>query len=101
MLTLQTGRYLIQCVRDRAKGKKLPDGVGYLNMVPEILGKTSSPAITASEVGDLSFIAEAFDVTTANFAVEAAKAYEGLLAKGLSDNDAQLKCGTQARVAAI
>jgi acyl-CoA oxidase len=87
---------LIGCVRDRAKGKKLPDGVGYLNHVPGILTKTCS----YSDLSDLSAIVEAFDVTTANFAVNAAKEYRELLSKGLSEDDAQLKCCVQKSAAA-
>lgn len=96
VLTLQTGRYLISCVRDRTKGKKVPDGVGFLNEVPAILTKTCS----YSDISDLSAIAEAFNVTTANFAVNAARAYQELLAKGLSEDDAQLQCGVQKSAAA-
>lgn len=96
MLTLQTGRYLISCVRDRTKGKKVPDGVGYLNQVPEILTKTCS----YHDISDLNAIMEAFDVTTANLAVNAAKEYQELLTKGLSEDDAQLQCGVQKSSAA-
>lgn len=96
VLTLQTGRYLISCVRERAKGKRLPDGVGYLNQIPAILTKTCSYA----NIADLAAIAEAFDVTCANLAVMAAKAYQELLAKGLSEEEAQLQCGVQKSAAA-
>lgn len=96
MLTLQTGRYLISCVRDKGKGKRLPDGVGYLNQIPAILSK----ACTHADISDLNVIGEAFDVTCANFAVAAAKAYQELLAKGLSDDAAQLQCSVQKSTAA-
>lgn len=91
VLTLQTGRYLIGCVRERAKGKKLPDGVGYLNHLPTILTKTC----TGNDISELNTIKEAFYVTNANLAVAAAKAYQEQLAKGLADDDAQLQCGLQ------
>lgn len=96
VLTLQTGRYLINCVRDRARGKKLPAGVDYLNHIPGILTKSCS----FGDISDLSAISEAFNVTCANFAVNAAKAYQELLSKGLSEDEAQLGCGVQKSAAA-
>lgn len=96
MLTLQTGRYLISCVREVAKGKKLPDGVWYLNQLPQILTKTCSN----SDVSEIDTIKEAFGVTAANFTIQAAKAYEGLVAKGLTEDEAQLECGVQKAAAA-
>lgn len=96
VLTLQTGRYLINCVRDRTKGKKLPDGVDYLNHIPGILTKTC----TYGDISNLATIGEAFDVTSANLAVNAAKAYQDLLSKGLSEDEAQLQCCAQKSVAA-
>lgn len=95
-MTLQTGRYLISCVRDITKGKKLPDGVGYLNHIPEILTRVCKHP----DVGDFKVIGEAFDVTCANFAVAAAKAYQEQLAKGLSEDEAQLQCGVHKAAAA-
>ena len=96
VLTLQTGRYLLGCIRDLSKGRKLPDGVGYLNQVPSILTKKC----TYSDLGRLDCISEAFDVTCANFCVASAKTYQALLAKGLSDEDAQLQSGAKKFIAA-
>lgn len=99
VLTLQTGRYLINCVREKMNkggGKKLPSGVSYLNDIPLILKKTCAH----SDISDLSCIGEAFCVTMANLAVAASQAYQDLLTKGLSEDDAQLQCGVQKFAAA-
>ena len=96
-MTLQTGRYLIGCVRERtSKTKQLPAGVDYLNRLPGVLTRTCS----TDDLGDLITIGEAFDVTCANLAVTAARAYQEQLAKGLSEDEAQLQCGVQKAAAA-
>jgi acyl-CoA oxidase len=84
VLTLQTGRYLVGCLRDLKKGKTLPKGVGYLNGIPSLLSKSCG----ARDVGQLEVIQEAFDVTCANLVLQVGKAVEEYMSKGIGQDEA-------------
>jgi acyl-CoA oxidase len=62
VLTLQTGRYLLTCFKAAVKDKKtLPEGVSFINKIPEIL----SAKISGDPVS-LENIEKAFDSVSAN-----------------------------------
>lgn len=87
ILTLQAGRYLVNCFRDAKSGKKLSAGVGYLNYLPSILTKKCS-ARTADELLNLDFIGEAFDVVSANLVKKVGEDFESCLAQNMSSDTA-------------
>lgn len=78
VLTLQTGRYLVSCLRDLKSGKPLPKGVNYLNLIPTMKGMT----LESKDVARLENIQKAFDVTCANLVLQAGKVVEGFMSKG-------------------
>ena len=86
VMTLQLGRYLISCARDRLqKNKKLPAGVAYLNALPEVL-KRRAPA--NADISDPKIIAEAMDVTCANAVAFAAQEFQRLVQSGKTEEEA-------------
>ncbi len=85
VMTLQLGRYLISCVRDRLqRNKTLPAGVAYLNALPEVL-KRRCPA--SADLTDAKIIAEAMDVTCANAVCSAAEEFQKLVKSGKSEEE--------------
>lgn len=86
VMTLQLGRYLISCARDRLqKNKKLPAGVAYLNALPDVL-KRRAPA--NADISDPKIIAEAMDVTCANAVAFAAQEFQRLVQSGKTEEEA-------------
>lgn len=84
VLTLQSGRYLISCVKKALGGKKdFPLGVDYLNKLPDVLTRTCKGDPTTA-----SNMAEAFDVVCANAAVSAGKLFKDSLASGMTEDQA-------------
>jgi acyl-CoA oxidase len=87
VLTLQCGRYLIGCYRDKLAGKTLPLGVGYLNQLPEILSQKCTQDPT-----NLNVVSQGFDVVVANLVKRAGDAFETLLKQGKSEDEAYEGC---------
>lgn len=85
ILTLQAGRYLINCYRERKGGKKMPPGVGYLNKLESMLTK-KCPAKSEQEIAKLDLIGEAYDCVSANMVKKIGEDFEECRAKGM-DND--------------
>lgn len=84
VLTLQTGRYLISCVKKALNGKKdFPLGVDYLNKLPDVLSRTCKGDPTS-----IASMSEAFDVVCANSAVAAGRIFKEGLASGLTEDQA-------------
>lgn len=80
VLTLQTGRYLVSSLRDLKAGKRLPDGVAYLKLIPKLGGMSMG----SRDVAALDCIQEAYDVTCAGLALRAGKVVESFATKGAS-----------------
>lgn len=72
VLTLQAGRYLLSCFRDKMqRNAKLPIGVDYLNRLPAILS-----ARCQADPTSLESIGEAFDQVCSHLVANAAKALQ-------------------------
>jgi acyl-CoA oxidase len=93
ILTLQLGRYLVNCYRDARSGKKLSSGVGYLNQLPAILNKKCT-AKNENELMDLNVIGEAFDVVTANMVKKLGEDFEQAIKSGMDTDAAYEEIGT-------
>ena len=91
ILTLQAGRYLINCYRECQKGIKQQGGVSYLNILDQLLTKKCGKNI------DLNVIGEAYWVVAANVVKKAGDDYNACIEKGLSVEDAYEEC-SQARL---
>lgn len=96
VLTLQTGRYLVSCLRDLKEGKKLADGVKYLYLVPKLKDQT----LQSNDVGCLNNLQKIFDATCANLVLQAGKVVETNMAKGLKLDEALEKSSAACFVAA-
>lgn len=98
VMTLQLGRYLVSCLKERLQKKKnLPSGVAYLNALPEILKRTCP---SNSNVSDPKIIAEAMDVTCANAVMIAGQEFNKFKSQGLSEDEAYEKSSIQRFAAA-
>lgn len=77
-------------MKAKKKGKILPEGVAYINHIPEILSRKcpTSPA----GISDLRIIMEAYDVIAANCVVAAAKIYQEKLEQGEKEAEALESC---------
>lgn len=87
VLLLQAGRYLINSYKDWKNGSTLPDGVGYLNKLPDIL--------TAKCSGDpinFDLISFGFDVIRANLAKKAYEDFDHAINNGKSTEEAFEAC---------
>ena len=91
ILTLQAGRYLINCYRESQKGIKQHGGVSYLNILSLLLTKKCGNTI------DLNAIGEGYWVVAANVVKKAGDDYNNCLAKGMSVEEAYEEC-SQARL---
>ncbi|KAL7748275.1 fatty-acyl coenzyme A oxidase [Sorochytrium milnesiophthora] len=92
ILTLQAGRYLVQCYREAVgssssssknggKKKQMAPGVDYLNHLPQILTKACA-ATTVEQVATFDVIKEAWAMVAANVVKRAATEFERALKKG-------------------
>lgn len=91
ILTLQSGRYLINSYREAIKGKKLAPGVGYLNELGTLIGKRCAvPTLQAILHPDV--ISEGWRVVCANVVKNAAIQFETCLANGMDVDDAFEEC---------
>lgn len=88
VLTLQAGRYLINCYKDLKKGKKFPQGVNYLNRGSEL----ESRSCTSKTIG-LEEISEGFDVVRYKILLSLGSKFESLVnQQGLSEEAAYDQC---------
>ncbi len=96
VLTLQTGRYLVSSLRDLKSGKKLPSGVAYLNLIPQL----GSITLGSGDIAKLENIQEAYNVTCASLALQAGKVVETFMSKGQKLEEALEKSSACSFVAA-
>lgn len=89
ILTLQLGRYLIGSYREAIKGKKLSPGVGYLNKLDQLIGKTCD---ANADLLDPAVIIEGWQVVCANVVQNAALEFEDCIKRGLDIDDAYEQC---------
>jgi len=92
-MTLQTGRYLINCYRDAKSGAKLPEGVAYLNNLASLRGRRSA-ARTLHDIVRFDVLLETYDIVCANLVAAVGEQYEKLLAAGTNPEVAYEECGT-------
>ncbi|KAF9434006.1 fatty-acyl coenzyme A oxidase [Entomortierella beljakovae] len=98
ILTLQSGRYLVNCYREAIAGKKQPDGVGYLNHLDTLLDQGCSVK-NKEDILTFDVIQQAWSVVTANVVKKAGSDFEVSLKEGMSPEAAYEEC-SQSRLAA-
>ncbi|KAF9363801.1 fatty-acyl coenzyme A oxidase [Mortierella sp. NVP85] len=98
ILTLQLGRYLVNCYREALSGKSQPEGVDYLNHLDALL--TQGCAVKTNEgILDFDIIQQAWGVVTANVVKKAGDDFSESLKQGMNPEAAYEDC-SQARLAA-
>jgi len=95
IMTLQTGRYLINCYRDAKSGAKLPEGVAYLNNFASLRGRRAA-ARTLDDIVRFDVLLETYDIVCANLVVAVGERYEKLVAGGANPEVAYEECGAAA-----
>ena len=86
ILTLQAGRYLVNCYSQAKSGKTMPSGVAYLGKLPNIL-TSKCLAKNVKDLLRLEVIGEAYDMVSANLVKKLGEDFEACLKRGL-DTDA-------------
>ena len=98
ILTLQSGRYLVNCYREALAGKTQPEGVSYLNHMDSLLNQGCAVK-NNEEILTFDIIQQAWGVVTANVVKKAGDDFEACLKQGMNPEGAYEEC-SQARLAA-
>ncbi|KAL1918951.1 uncharacterized protein VTP21DRAFT_2332 [Calcarisporiella thermophila] len=96
ILTLQLGRFLINCYREAIKGNKFSTAVGYLNNLSSLIGKRC-PAKRNEDLANFDIIADAWDTVTAQVVRKAGEDFEEALKQNMTSDEAYEHC-SQARL---